>query len=235
MKLLKNFSIVLLMLLLNSSCFVYSQLINKFGIKGGAIVSWLSEPYSDNPVTASFEQSKSQTYLFLTFDIGIYAELFDSPKFCVSTELHYVNRGEEKEGPVKFLAPVENQPGFYEYRAVSDRFEYLSFQILPRWKYEINSSDRLYLFLGPKLDYRIGNHNSDGFNDVKFKNSRAELGLIAGIGNEIWELLLLELRYDYSLTNTYQIEYGSNTYGRKNNSVSLSLGFSLKKLLRITF
>jgi hypothetical protein len=209
----------------------YSQVINKFGIKGGLIISKLT--LSEN-VSDAFSYEPEREYKFLSMDVGIYAEMFDSRFFCISTELHYNIKGEEAYQDFEILQPNTQADGF-EYRKVSDRFHYVSLQILPRWKYLVNTQDKLYLFGGPRIDLRVANSKSGGKEDIKLSNNVIEPGFTVGIGNEIWDLLTIELRYEMNFTSVYKVSYGNTSVSRKNNSFTLLAGLSLKKLLRVHF
>jgi len=226
-----KFIITIFLLLTFCSAGINSQVINKFGIKGGLIISklTLSEYISD-----AFSYEPEREYKFLSMDVGIYAELFDSRFFCISTELHYNIKGEEAYQDFEILQPNKQADGF-EYLTVSDRFHYLSLQLLPRWKYLVNSQDKLYLFAGPRIDLRVANSKSGGKEDIKLSNNVIEPGLTVGIGNEIWDLLTIELRYEMNFTSVYKVSYGSTSISRKNNSFTLLAGLSLKKLLKVHF
>lgn len=226
---------MLLCLILFLPASASSQLVNKFGVKGGAILTHISTPFETNDALKSIFENQTDAKYFLNFDIGVFAEIFDKPKFGVSVELHYNTKGESNYKTLKLLYPVENTSGHYKYQGVSDRFHYLSFQVLPRWRFELNSNDKLYFFGGPKVDFLIGNNNSDNLNEVHFDNFNPEFGLIAGIGNEVNDVFFLELKYEYSLSSIYTLNYGSESYGRKNSSFLLLMGVSFKKLFRMHF
>lgn len=210
---------------------VNSQVVNKFGLKGGLLLSKLS---MNEFVSDAFSYEPERKYKFLSIDLGLYAELFDSRFFCVSAELHYSIKGEESFEDFMILQQG-NTPNEFVYKKVNDRFHYISFQILPRWKFMVNTEDKLYLFGGPRFDLRIANSKSGGDSDIPLSNGIIESGITVGIGNEFWELLSTELRYEVNLSNVYTITYGSTTVKRKNHSFSLLMGLSLKKLLKIHF
>lgn len=214
------------------TCNADSQIVNKFGLKGGALMNNLTS-YDDDAAYTGFFKNYSEKLLLLNYDIGIFAEFFDSPKFCISGELHYNIKGEENKNSVRILAPDKTNPELYTYQGISDRFSYISLQLLPQWRFEINSSDKLYLFAGPKFDYRAGNYNSDDIEGVEIPDSKVELGFAAGIGNIMWELVYLELKYEHSFTDVYSIRYGSEKYSRYNQTFLLLMGVSLKKLFKI--
>ena len=77
-----------------------SQIINKFGLKGGALLNNLTS-YDDDAVYTGFYRNYTEKSLLLSFDLGLFAEFFDSPKFCVSGELHYNVKGEENKNGVR--------------------------------------------------------------------------------------------------------------------------------------
>lgn len=209
-----------------------SQVINKFGLKGGALLNNLTA-YDDDAAYTGFYRNYSEKSLLLSYDIGLFAEFFDSPKFCISGEIHYNIKGEENKNGVRILAPDKINPELYTYQGISDRFSYISLQLLPQWRFELNSSDKLYFFAGPKFDYRVGNSNSDDIEGVKIPDSKVEFGFAAGIGNIMWELVYLELKYEHSFTDVYTIKYGSENYSRHNQTFLLLMGVSLKKLLKV--
>ncbi len=208
-----------------------SQVVNKFGIKGGLILSKLS---MNEFVSDAFSYEPERKYKFLSFDIGLYAELFDSRFFCVSTELHYNVKGEESFEDFMILQPNRQNDGF-EFKKVNDRFHYISLQVLPRWRFMVNTEDKLYVFGGPRFDLRIGSSKSGGTSDIPLSNGIIESGFTVGFGNEFWELLITEFRYEINLSNVYNITYGNTVVKRKNHSFSLLMGLSLKKLLKIHF
>ena len=205
-----------------------SQFINKFGIKGGVNVSSVTSG-ENNPVF--FLKEPESRYNLINLDIGVFTELMDSRFFCISTELHYVRKGEENDNDIEIIY-LNKESNIASYRRITDRFHYLSFQILPRWKYAVTSEDKLYIFGGPKFDFRLSNNNSRGNEDLILKNSVFESGFTVGLGNEYYELFYLELRFDYSFTNVYKITLGEETVSRKNITFSLITGLSLKKLFK---
>ena len=196
---------VILLCVIFSGQDLNSQVVNKFGIKGGLLLSKLS---MNEFVSDAFSYEPERDYKFLSFDVGIYAELFDSRFFCVSTELHYNTKGEESFEDFMILQPNKQNDGF-EYKKMNDRFHYISLQILPRWRFMVNTEDKLYFFGGPRFDLRVGNSKSGGASDIPINNGVIESGFTVGIGNEFWELLITEIRYEINLSNVYNITYGN--------------------------
>lgn len=222
---------IFLFLLIFSSNNLESQFINKFGLKGGVSLSKIT---LSSYIPGILSREPEGKYKLLTVDLGLFAELFDSRYFCVSTEIHYTIKGEESFEDLKVIQPNKDFNEF-NYKSINDRFSYLSFQILPRYKFIVNSQDKIYIFGGPKFDLRISNNNSLQNEEIKFSNGKIETGIIVGIGNEIWDLLFIEGRYEYNFTDVYTINYDVTKVSRKNTSFNLLIGISLKKLLKIHF
>lgn len=207
-----------------------SQVFNKFGIKGGAILTQitLSEYYP-----GLFLTDPSGGFKYLSIDLGIYGEFFNSRKFSVNAEVHYIRKGEDDNNRFAFLQKGEGVTEL-QYKHTSNRFQYISFQVLPKWKFLVNTENNMYMIGGPRFDLRISNSNSYGADAVKLDNSGFEFGFTVGIGDEIADLFHFELRYDRNLTNTYSFDKGDEDITRKMNSLSLIVGLSLKKLLRVS-
>ncbi len=201
-----------------------AQLINKFGVKGGVILSGMM---SSGYIPVIMQNQSDNAYHFLTFDAGVFVEWFDSKHFCLSTELHYNIKGEQKENPFKLLYLAAN--GEYKYGSVSDRFQYLSFQLLPKWKFIVTQEDNVYLFLGPKFDYRVGAYNADTDEDIKVSSGKMETGFAIGFGNEVWDIFRVDFKYEQSFSSVYNITYGPTTVSRRNASFVVLLGISFKK------
>ncbi len=206
-----------------------SQVFNKFGIKGGAIFSGmsLSEFYP-----GIFRYNPSNSFKLLSIDFGIYGEFFNSRHFSTNTEIHYTIRGEGGNQLFEFLQTSTGITGL-EYRTASNRFHYISFQILPKWKFIVNTENNVYLFGGPRFDLRVSNSNTLTNDYVKFDNSGFETGFTVGAGDEISDMFHFELRYERNFTSSYELDVKGERVTRKLSSFSLLLGVSLKKLLRI--
>lgn len=207
-----------------------SQILGKYGIKAGLVFNGIS---TGNDISVFTDSS---AYLnFLAFDIGIYAELFNTKNFCVSTELHYLVRGEQNPNFIKILTRIP--PAYleiYEYKYLSDRFNYLSFQILPRYILNLTQRNKLFAFAGPRFELRIGNSNSGIDDDSKIfemSNYKLETGGSIGFGGEMLDVFSFEFRYDYNFSNIYGLSYRNNIVYRKHNSLTFLLGLSLSKYL----
>jgi hypothetical protein len=207
-----------------------SQTLGSFGIKGGLSLSRISlSEYNEE----AFPNQPAVEFKLISMDIGLFAELVNSKQFCVSTELHYRIIGENNDKKFTVIVPEKNGTiETYAEKNVSDRFHYISLQILPRWKYQLNRSNKLYLFAGPRADLRMANSNSESESAIEFENNKLQAGFAAGMGFENSELLSIEIRYEHNLTNAYTITFGNQTFNRKHNSFYVLAGVSFSKLLK---
>ena len=204
-----------------------SQIVSQFGLKGG--ISYAGFQTSEDKVFNSIPSLN-----FLTFDMGIYAEMFDKRYFNVSAELHYVVKGERNNNPSAIVLQENTSQGYiWTFKYSNDTFHYLSLQLLPRYKFLLTNEDKLFLFGGPRFDFRIGNSNSENENSYHVGNFKFEFGGTFGIGGELRDVLLMEFRYEYNFTPTYKFEYGNETTTRNHNSISFLLGINLRKVLRL--
>lgn len=204
-----------------------SQIVNQFGLKGGIIYTGFNS--SDDEVLNSISSLN-----FISFDLGIYAEFFDKRYFNISTELHYIVKGERNSNA--FLVPLRentSQGNVWTFKYMNDTYQYLSLMLLPRYKFLLTNEDKLYLFGGPRFDFRIGNTNSDSENSLHVSNFKLELGGTVGIGGQFRDVLLMELRFEYNFTPTYQFEYGEEKTTRNHNTLAFLLGVNLRKVLRL--
>ena len=228
---IKIFKIIIIIIFLFPVSQIYSQTLYKFGIKGGLNFSGLST--SDDAKNVFYDSSA--VFNLLTFDIGIFAELFNFQRFCVSAELHYLTKVENNPNLNKQLILNSSNHGeFYSYEYLSDRLHYLSLQLLPRYRFVITDEDELYFMGGPEFDYLTGYSNSENDNIIAMKNGTISAGGILGFGGEYHELITFDFKYEHDFTNTYKISYGDKSVSRKSSSISFVAGISLSNLFGIT-
>lgn len=205
----------------------FSQTLSKYGVKGGLIFTGMETAN----ISSVFADS-SAFLNFLSFDFGVYAEMFNSKKFCISAELHYSVKGERNPNFNKLLVPItsENHP-YYEYQYLSDRFHFLSIQLLPKYRFVITpSGENIYVIGGGKIDMLVKNNNSGDNKEIKgINNFRFDFGVTAGLGIEVMNFLSFEFRYERSLRGPYEILYGDKTVTRTFNSVMFLTGISFRK------
>jgi len=225
---MKHFRIVIFILLSLNPSLSFSQKGIDYGIKMGLLLSKLSLTQDINPALIEYP---IEGFRYLGIDLGVYLQFFNTRKFCVTTEFHYNQKGESTQySPFRILYPISPGGIPVKMQSVNNAFEYLYFQILPRWKFLSSREDYAYLFAGPRFDYRISNSNTDGPNEITFKNGVIEGGFTTGFGYDIMNLFNSELRYDYSFTNAYSITNGVATINRNFSSFTLLLGISIKEL-----
>ena len=223
---------------INSS---HSQTIGKYGVKGGFIVTGLSTfneypPYNLDQANP-YIYDNSDFFNYLSFDAGIYAELFNSEEFCVSAELHYSVKGES--GRVTYQVPHLLSSYFgqniWETGELSDKASFLSLQILPRYRAGIskNSEDDIYFFTGPVFNFMLTNEGI--FTKPQYivrKEFPGDIGLAIGLGFEVNRKFTLELKLDYSLTGSYDFTYGNQKVSRNYNTFSVLTGFALSEVFK---
>ncbi|RPI13350.1 MAG: PorT family protein [Ignavibacteriae bacterium] len=209
---------------------VHSQTENKFGIKAGCIFTGISTSNDDKNLFYD-----SSTFLnHLNYTVGFYKEWFNTEKFCLSTELIYSTKGDINVF-VKLVKDVStNQGEFYESYYVSNRFQYLSLQLLPRYRIVLApKSENMYIFGGPSLDLLVNNYISDDRTDFKkIDNMKLELGAVIGLGVELMNFLTFEFRFDHNFTGPYTISYGDKTIARRYSSAVFYTGISFNKFFK---
>jgi outer membrane protein with beta-barrel domain len=224
-------SLIICALIIFSAAGINSQIINKFGIKGGMILSKLT---FDSDFNSTYIVAPLSKFACLKSDFAVYAELFDSRNFCTAVEIHYLSKGEDSKNPIKVYQPdTSNNYLSTEFSYVNDRFNFISLQVLPRWRFIVRSDDKMYLFGGPVFNYLISNSSAITPDAISLKNSKLSAGIKAGYGIELWDLFSIELSYTHDFNNAYIISYGSEKLNRSFDSFELLAGFNLKKLLRI--
>lgn len=220
--------LTLFLIIIFCSCESHPQTFHKIGFRGGLIFTGMATSSE-----ASVFSDSASFLNFLSYEFGVYAEMFNSKHFCLSTEFHYRVKGERNPNFNKVIRPVTlNNGQYYEYRYLSDRFHYISLQILPRYRIAITHTDEnLYLFGGGVLDLLIYNTNSGDNETVDdIKNFKLDFGATAGIGIELMNFLTFEFRYEHSFRGPYELSYGDKTVTRSYNSLIFLTGISFNKL-----
>ncbi len=218
----------------------YSQTFSKIGIKTGFLTSGLSTfnqhpPYSFQR-TNLYIYDESDYFTYINFDIGVFAELFNSNEFCVSTELHYMVKGEKDNAVYTLPNPFTSYTGDnYENGTLNDKAEYLSLQILPRYRAGISEDgkDNLYLFAGPTFNFLV--KNMGVYTEPKYVETRkpfGDIGAAFGIGFEFDKTYTFELKLDYSITGSYDFKYDNDSITRRYNAFSVLGGVALSQLFK---
>jgi hypothetical protein len=89
-------------------------------------------------------------------------EFLNSEKFCLSAEFHFTRKGERNPNHLAIVETINTSQGLmYDYKYLTDRFYYLSLQLLPKYRFVVTpTKDNIYLISGPKFDLIISNTNS---------------------------------------------------------------------------
>lgn len=206
----------------------YGQILYNYGLKGGVTLSGISST-NESIITTN----NSFFVNFLSYDFGIYAELLNSKKFCVSAEVHYIARGNDNPNFNKIIyVEQSNGENIFKSKFLNDRFQYISFQVLPKYRFVITpSGENLYVFGGPRIEFLTGNSNSGGFtNTMDLKSFRTDFGATLGLGAELINFLILEFRFEHNFRGPYTFSYGDKTASLLHNSFSFLTGIAINKI-----
>lgn len=237
---LRNYHLPIIIILLFFTSNSYPQTFSKAGVKAGFLTSGLSTnnqyPRATLEKTNLYIYDESDYFTYINFDFGVFAELFNSPEFCVSAELHYSIKGEKDETlytlpGIAYTYPHSN----FESGKLNDKASYLSLQILPRYRAGISDDgeDNLYLFAGPTFNFMLTNKSI--YTQPKYIEERGFLGDIGaafGIGFEINRTYTFELKLDYSITGSYDLKYGNDRITRRYNAFWVLGGVALSELFK---
>lgn len=238
---ISNCSSALLVLTLifhiNTAC---TQTFSKIGLKGGFAISGLSTFNQNRPFSLTgtnlYIYDESDYFNFFSLDIGIFTEWFNSEEFCVSAELHYMMRGETDK--TLYTVPKPNKQGTvneWETGNLDDKANYISIQILPRYRVGISEKgeDNVYLFAGPTLNIQTSNNSSySGPAYIDNRGPFGDFGAAFGIGFETDRTFSCEVKLDYSLTGSYDFKYGNEKVTRRYNSFYVLTGIALSEFFR---
>jgi len=172
---------------------------------------------------------------FFSYDFGIYLEILNLKRLSISNEVHYTLKG---VGEVTALTTPPAIAGQYYYKPLSNRFQYLTFEPLAKYKFFVSKSHEFFLLAGPRWDFRIGNYrkNSTGTDSyIHIKNFKFEFGMTVGAGVEFAEGLLFELRFEPNFTGTYTYTNDYTKYTTRHSTLMLLGGLAISKYLKENF
>ncbi len=221
---IKVYTVIIIILIASVN---FSQVRNNYGIKGGFNFSGISS----SATNTVFKEESIRMNCF-NFDLGIFKEWFSTKRFCLSTELHYAVKGEITGNAYVDIIPTMKKI-FYVYTTwfFPDRFQYLSFQLLPKYRTGFTvppAVDNLYLEGGIGLNTMVGNYNSDiDTNIVHLKNFDCEVSGILGMGIEIAHFIDIEFRYEHTFNGPYTATFGNTEIYRNLNSFIFLTGISI--------
>jgi hypothetical protein len=168
-----------------------------------------------------------------SYDFGIYLEILNLKRLTISNELHYTVKGVSEQTALTTPPAIFGQ---YYYKPLSNRFQYLSFEPLLKYKFSVSKSHEFFLLAGPRWDFRIGNYRYNSYSDdyIHIKNFRFEFGMTVGAGVEFSEGLLFELRFEPNFTSTY-IYTNFTKYSTRHSTLMLIGGLAFSRYLKENF
>lgn len=190
--------------------YAHGQVIKAHGVKVA---------YTSADQRFDFGWTIEQTKRRSGFNIAVYAEWPYLPFLALVTQLEYAQRGVGR--PYIQLANVPNLgPDF-----IFTRLDYISIPVFAK----LSIPEKVlspYIICGPRCDFLLGykdNLNSRSAMYDEFK--KVILGASAGAGLEVNALigLLLEVRYNFDLVNSYN----SGSFTVRNNSFDVWLGVAI--------
>ncbi|MBC8395457.1 MAG: PorT family protein [Candidatus Marinimicrobia bacterium] len=175
-----------------------AQILNSFGLKIGMVNAKQDWNYS-----GMFSGLEVYNETRLGLNIGGYIEWNIFPSICVSSEIHYIQKGAKNKIP-----SYEYSDGTGNQIQLTPRLDYLSIPIIFNFHY-IVSKLVLYGMIGPKLDLLVGK-NEDAVGYVFDELKTSELGYTFGFGVVFGKLggnnIGLEIRKSRALENAYSNE-----------------------------
>lgn len=207
----KIFSIILILIL------AFSRLFSgiDYGFKLGMSAAEQTFEYSEVGIDVDFE-----------YRYGYYSGIFiEYPVFkyvALISEIYYTQRGMLAEVVGTVIA--DNELGYkekiYKY---DNRVDYLGLSFCSKFRHSINFIQP-YILTGIKYEFLIDKKTSAVFDDVYSRYEGNVLGLLAGIGTEINNILpftlFLEGVYDYDITKVKI----SETFKIDNSSYEIKIG-----------
>jgi hypothetical protein len=191
---------------------IHSQIISNYGVKIGISYSDIEQDYLFNQLTDDTE-----------FRFGFTGFLFAKSSFSknihIITELGYIQKGFQEV--VQSINIYGEKDGEFTYK---ERFDYLTIKIQPCYEFELPSFTP-YIFIGPKVDFKLNKGSEDEIITRMFRNT--QFGLSYGIGIKLNNLfaynLLLEINSNYDFKYGYESEYSR----MKNISYEFKVGLEL--------
>ena len=186
-------SLLFLLFLSNNN---YSQIIDNYGLKLGFSYSNIDEQYSD-------AQLNGETYFKWGLCVAVFTETSLFKNINLISEIGYIQKGYEED--FTKADAFGEKTGTFTYK---ERFDYLTIKLLPSYKFEL-SSFTPYVFIGPKLDFKL-NIQSEQNNLFKVLNNE-QFGLSYGAGVKLNKLLrypiLVEINSDYDFGYCFSNEF----------------------------
>lgn len=190
-------SFILSSILMLLFCTAYAQ--PRLGFKGGLNMTQFN---SDEINTSNLNRAV----------FGVFGELPLTQNFTVSTEINYSNEGSRFDN-----GPIDKT-----------RITYLEIPVLANI-YLTNGNIKPKLFAGPSMSFLMNAENvlTDGSEiEIDEAYEENEIGVVLGAGMDIKIMqenyLLLDIRYDFGMTEVDELDIGSF----RNRGLRLNVGFS---------
>lgn len=140
------------------------------------------------------------------WDIGLFAEWQLLPVVSLATALHYVQKGMT----IKVSTPsYMNAPTGFFLSSFSNRVDYLSLPLLAKFSMPLGKA-RTYLFIGPRLDIKVGQRATMGFDELYDELESSVFGGTVGIGQELpifsSVAMVAEAYYHHDFTEAYKTD-----------------------------
>jgi opacity protein-like surface antigen len=210
---------ILLLAITTLSGFSYSQLLKSYGVKLG-VTSAIYDWRASYPGQVSPNVKKVNGWNF-----ALHAEWFNNSYVTAVTQLEYSQKGTgiAWNNGSSVVGDISTANELLEI----DRVNYLSMPILLKI-YPLQSYVSPYLILGPRFDFLLNKEIHSGFSVFNSLN-KTVFGYSLGFGIESIPMsnieLSVELRYNYDISKSYNVETsGIVIY---NKAVDLWLGIGI--------
>jgi hypothetical protein len=193
---MKKLFLVILIVSVSSSC---AQFLNGYGVKIGGTLSKQTWEYS---ILGGFEFVKDNK---IGFNIGAFAELFESPFISFIGEVNYIQKGFQEEVMTSSIS--DNPLGYTEKSFTRKvRFDYINISLLAKPKIKLGLFTP-YLLVGPRIDFEIGKSSDYPLEEFFHDFKKSMIGLKFGIGSELYldkNKFIAEVLYDLNFSEIYK-------------------------------
>ena len=200
MKLVSSTIAVLLLCVSTSS----AQILKSYGMKVGAVEAIRTFEYTGNISLPTDNR--------WGLDVGIFAELFNTPHFTMLTELHYIQKGYSS---TELVTTAASPDGDGTYSTLRPRSDFLSFPIMGKLRFGSDEFEG-YGLIGPRLDFLL--------NASELDYSSPQFGGTLGVGIQFKvsssPQFLIEGRYSPNFGNAFE----SQNLAVKNRSFEFLIG-----------
>ncbi len=145
-------------------------------------------------------------YTHTGWNIGFFAEWRLLPAVSLATALHYVQKGVtiKVSTPSYMRAPTGRLLSSF-----SNRVDYLSLPLFAKFSIPLGKA-RTYLFIGPRLDIKVGQKATLGFDELYDEFESSVWGGTIGIGQAFplssCVAALVEVYYHHDFTEAYKTD-----------------------------